>query len=178
MPSAARAIPILLAALLLVAAARPAAAEPADDVDAFLAAVTRGDVEAALARLDEAAVYEGLLICPPGACVGRASIGAALSAEVDDGSAFDLWIDAAEETPIAVSAGGRMRCRSLAPRRLTFTLQAEVGPRGITALRLAPDRRDPETRRVLDALAAVQAMLDEARALGFAGPIVVGGSPP
>jgi len=177
MSRAARVVQILLVALLL-AAPPPAAAEPVDDVDAFLSAVTRGDVDAALARLDEAAVYEGLLICPPRACVGRASIGAALAAEVDDGTAFDLWTDAAEETPSGVSAAGRMRCRSLEPRRLAFTLQAEVGPRGITALRLAPDRRDTETRRVLDALAAVQSVLDEAGALGFAGPVTFGGTPP
>jgi hypothetical protein len=155
-----------------------ARADPLADVDAFLAAVTDGDVGEALALLDEGAVYEGLLVCPPGGCVGRAAIAVALASEVDDGTQFDLWLEAATQAPGAVTGGGGMRCRSLAPRRVAFTLLAEVGPGGITALRLRPDESDPETRWVLEGLAAVQALLDEASAAGSDAAIVLGAAAP
>jgi hypothetical protein len=159
-------------AMFLAGAGSPAGAEPLDDAEAFLAAVTRGDVAHALALLDEEAVYQGLLVCAPSPCVGRAAIAAALAAEVDDGTAFELWRDAGDPP------AGRMRCQSLAPRRLAYTLRVEAGPGGIVALRLTPDARDPETRGVLDALAAVRTLLDEARAIGADGPVTLGAPSP
>jgi hypothetical protein len=156
-----------------------ARAAPGELVEAFLGAVTRGDVPGAVALLDQDAVYEGLWVCSPTPCVGRDAIGAALAYETDDATAYRLW-SALDESDGDVTAAGEMTCRSLqslAPR-IVYTLRSAVGPTGITALRLVPDRADPPTRRVLTSLAAVRDALDEARALGDGGAVTFAASGP
>jgi hypothetical protein len=170
---------ILLIGVALLALPAPASAHvgPLDQVDAFLAATTRGDVAGAVAMLDDGAHYQGLLICSPAACVGREAIAAALTYEVDDGTTHQLWPGTGEETTTGAVVSGEMYCRSLAPARLVYTLEAEVGPGGIASLRMEPDVRDPETRDVIERVMIVERRLDEWRAAGFDGAVTIGGLP-
>jgi len=167
-------------ALGLTLLATPAGADrgrPLQQVEQFLAATTRGDVAAAVEMLDEGATYQGMLICAPAPCVGRDEIAAALARESEDETAHELWPQLTEETATTAAASGEMRSRSLAPARLVYTLRATVGPGGIADLRLWPDERDPQTRHTVESLAAVQRLLDEARAVGIEGPVTFGGAP-
>jgi len=174
----ARLIGLLLGAgLWMLPATALANGQPVEQIEAFLAAASRGDVTGAVGLLDERARYEGVLVCALAPCVGREAIAAALAYEAEDGTVHRLWSETLDATATTVAASGEMHCRSLAPIRLVYTVRAEVGPDGIASLTLAPDRRDLPTRQVMESVAAVQALLDEAQAAGFTGPVTFGGLP-
>jgi hypothetical protein len=170
--------------LVLVLAERlafvaPAAAEPGlqDAVGSFLNDLSRGDVESAMARLDDEPSYRGLWVCEPEPCIGRMAVRAALVYEAADATRFRLDPDSVRaEDETGVRARGEMQCASLAAiaERVVFDLQAEGSGGGVVSIRLMPDPTDGPTRRVMDEVAAVQALLDDAGAAGIDGPITLG----